>query len=479
MSEQNGHALTEKRVPTALTGALIELGTSDNARQVDGRRVDPFIPELSGRQALRTYDEMHKNDAVVRSVLFGIETLIRQTRWWVEPCGERYSEQKAAQFLDECMDDMSDTWNDTIADILSMLPFGWSYHEIVYKIRGGNVPDPRKRSKFTDGLIGWRKLPIRAQTTLHKWEFGADIMDDSVRGMWQLLDAAAPVFIPIEKSLLFKTHPANRQPEGQSMLRGAYRPWYFKRRMEEIEGIGIERELAGLPWLSAPEGLDIWDENDDDMKKLHAASISLIRAIRENKADGLLTPGGWDFKLVSSGGRRQIDVTQVIERYDRRIAMTMLADFLLIGHESVGSYALADAKTNLWAVSIGAIMDAVAAVFNRFAVPRLFELNPRFPQDKLPTLRHGDLETPDLTSLGEFIVKMVQAGILMPGPEIEDYVRSAANLPPGPTNEEREAYVTEEPQETEDVPDTNGTPVPAVRPGSRESADSQAQQSNR
>ncbi len=454
MPSQNGQVKT----PKALSGVLAELGQSTDERSIDGRRIDKFIPELSGRLALRTYEEMQQNDAVVRGVLFSIETLIRQTRWWVEPFSSSLTDQAAAQFLQECMDDMSDTWTDTIADILSMLPFGWSYHEVVYKIRGGASQDPKQRSKFNDRLIGWRKLPIRAQTSLHKWEFEQN--GDGLRGFWQMMNAAHPVFIPIEKALLFKTHPANRQPEGASMLRGAYRSWYFKRRMEEIEGIGIERELAGLPWLSAPEGLDIWDENDPEMRALHTASINLIRAIRENRADGLLTPGGWDFKLVASGGRRQIDVTQVIERNDRRMAMTMLADFILIGHESVGSYALAEAKTNMFAVSIGAVMDAIADVFNRYAVPRLFELNQKFPQENLPILRHGDLDQPDLKNLGDFITKMVQAGILAPGPEIEDYVRSAANLPPRTDLEEDDDYELEPPAALPSADDTELPEVP-------------------
>lgn len=35
------------------------------------------------------------------------------------------------------MNDMQDTWSDTISEILSFLTYGWSYHEIVYKVRAG------------------------------------------------------------------------------------------------------------------------------------------------------------------------------------------------------------------------------------------------------------------------------------------------------------------------------------------------------
>jgi hypothetical protein len=60
------------------------------------------------------------------------------------------------------------------------------------------------------------------------------------------------VFIPIEKMLLFRTTVQRNNPEGRSMLRTAYRPWRNKKRIEEIEGVGIERDLAGLPMARIP-----------------------------------------------------------------------------------------------------------------------------------------------------------------------------------------------------------------------------------
>jgi len=66
------------------------------------------------------------------------------------------------------MSDLSAPWSEFIAEVLSMLPFGWAYHEVVYKMRGGQTEDSKTRSRFSDGLIGWRKMPIRAQETLDR-----------------------------------------------------------------------------------------------------------------------------------------------------------------------------------------------------------------------------------------------------------------------------------------------------------------------
>ena len=129
-----------------------------------------------------------------------------------------------------------------------MLPFGYSVFEIVYKIRRGpNSRSPKFRSNFTDGLVGWRKIAMRAQDTISEWVIDED---GGIRGYYQ---NAAPnyetVFIPIEKSLLFRTEVNKNNPEGRSLLRNAYRSYYFLKRIQELEAIGIERELAGLPVL--------------------------------------------------------------------------------------------------------------------------------------------------------------------------------------------------------------------------------------
>lgn len=77
--------------------------------------------------------------------------------------------------------------------------------------------------------------------------------------------------------MLFRTESVKDNPEGRSILRNAYRSWYFKRRIQEIEAIGIERDLAGLPVIHAPERLEIWDSQDPDMVKINAALITMVK----------------------------------------------------------------------------------------------------------------------------------------------------------------------------------------------------------
>lgn len=382
------------------TPSFVELGVTGLNRW-GGYVYEEFLPDLRWPKSVKIYKEMSSNDPVIGAILFAAKQLIRAASWRVKRQGDSNVDYAAAEFLESCLDDMSTTWSNTIAEILSMLVYGWSYHEIVYKRRLGDNRDPKFRSKYDDGRIGWRKIAGRAQSSLSEWVFDRD---GSIKGMIQV---APPdykdVFIPIEKALLFRTEAEYDNPEGRSVLRNAYRPWYFKKRIEEIEGIGIERDLAGLPVLTPPDGLDIWNPQDPEAVRLRNTAEKLVTTIRRDQNEGVVLPFGWDLKLLSTGSRRQFDTNAIINRYDQRISITILADIVMLGAEKVGSFALSEVKKGLFAVALGTFLDSICDVFNRYAIPRLFAFNAFPGLKKLPELEHGEIETPDLTELARYI----------------------------------------------------------------------------
>ena len=338
-----------------------------------GMIFEEFLPELRGRRGVEVYREMENNDDVVGAILFAMEMLVRQVDWTVDPAGDSAKDKEAAEFVQSCMNDMQMTWIDTISEILSFLTYGWSYHEIVYKRRMGNTRDPRTRSKYTDGLIGWMKLPLRAQETLYQWEYDEN---DNLLGMTQMPPPTFGTYtIPINKALHFRTRSRKDNPEGRSILRNAYRPWFFKRRIQEIEGIGIERDLAGLPVIYAPPNLDIWDENNPDTANIRIGLETMVRNIRRDSMEGVVLPDGYKLELLSSGGTRQFDTNAIINRYDTRIAMTVLADFIFLGHEKSGSWSLSSNKTDMFALACGAFLDIICEKFNSQGIPALIDMN--------------------------------------------------------------------------------------------------------
>lgn len=394
---------------------------------------EEFLPELRGVKGVQAYTEMADNDATIGAILFAIEMLMRQCPFHVEPAGNSAKDKEAAEFIESCMDDMERTWADTLSEILSFLTYGWSYHEIVYKRRVGKTNDPRSNSKHDDGLIGWRKLPIRAQDTLYGWEY-ADGTDD-LTGMTQMPPPDyGRITIPLKNALHFRTRSKKDNPEGRSILRTAYRAYYFKKRLEEIEGYGMERDLAGFPVLYAPADTPIWDTDDPDMLKMLAQAERIVSSIRRDAREGLVLPGGengWKLELVTSGGKRQIDTNAIIDRYDKRIATSVLADFVMLGQQQVGSFALADSKTKIFALAIGTYLDIICEVFNNQAIPRLIDINGEHFKGitDYPKMEHGDIEEPDLQQFATFVKEMVGTGVIVPDDALEEEVRRIGKLP--------------------------------------------------
>lgn len=398
-------------------------------KRYGGTFYEEFLRELRGKKGIETYREMAENDDTIGAILFAVEMLIRQASWNVEPGGDTPKDKEAAEFVEQCMHDMQDTWTDTISEILSFLTYGWSFHEIVYKRRMGKTRDQKTRSKYNDGLIGWRKLPIRAQETLYQWEYDDE---DNLIAMTQLPPPNyGLITIPMDKAMLFRTKSRKGNPEGRSILRNAYRSWYFKRRIQEYEGIGIERDLAGLPVFTAPEDIAIWDEDNPDMVKLRTGMEAMVQKIRVDELAGIVKPHGFEFELLNSGGSKQFDTNAIIQRYDTGMAMTVLADFIFLGHQQVGSFALSSDKTELFSMAIGAYLDIICETFNSQGIPQLIDVNGSHFDGitDYPKLAHGDIENADIQKLAAYIKDMTGVGILVPDDGLEDYVREAAGLP--------------------------------------------------
>ena len=160
-------------------------------------------------------------------------------------------------------------------------------------------------------------------------------------------------------------------------------------------------------------------------------SEAIVTNIRRDSLEGIVMPFGWKLELLSTGGRRQFDTNAIIERYDTRIAMTVLADFVLLGHQDVGSFALSSNKTHMFAMAICSYLDIICEVFNSKAIPQLLAMNGDHfvGVTDFPTLTHGDVEDTDIGPLGDFLSKMTAAGLIVPDEEIEDYLREVSGLP--------------------------------------------------
>lgn len=417
-------------------GGKLDLGVIgySGLKQYDGQIDEEFHPRLKGAWGPKVYREMTDNSSAIGAIRYITKALVRHVEWWAEPADESNEAQEWAAFLEECLIDMSITFEDFISEVLSFLEYGWSYFETNYKLRKGKTTDPTTRSRYDDGRIGWRKLALRSQDTLDRWQFDKD---GGLRGMHQADPVTgARVFIPIEKAILFRTETTKGNPEGRSIYRNAVVDYFYLKRISEIEAIGIERDMTGLLTMEVP--IELLQQNAPaEVRALRTSLETMLSQLKRDEREFAMVPSelnregkptGYKLKLLSTGGARQINTAEVKLFYKTSILQSVVAQFIQLGMANVGSFALASSQTSLFAAALGAYIDTIAATFNQFGVGRLMDLN-GVPQELRPELVHGDLESPPLQEIGAYIQALATSGQLPDDEALQRKLLDFAKLP--------------------------------------------------
>lgn len=401
---------------------------------------EEFLQELHGDRGMKTYKEMSHNDATVSAILFAIDLLTRSSKWDVVAAEDSPEAEAEKEFVETVLSDMEMSWQEVVSEIRTAMTYGWAWFEIILKRRmGPDQRDPAKRSKYTDGKIGIRKLAIRSQTTLLNWKLSDD--GDILAMVQRPPNGYGEFEIPYDRSLLFRTTSRLNNPEGKSILRGAYESWYYLKHIRGYEAVGIERELAGLPVMYVPNAL--LKSTDAADRAVRTTYEKLIRDLRFNEQGGAMLPSDpfkdgdgklstkaqFELKLLTSGGQRTIDTVSVKAGYQRDIARSVLADFIMLGSDSAGSFAMSESKSNLFLRAIEVFNDQDAEVINRDLLPYLWRFNGKSPET-MPTVKPQPIAEADLDALGGFIERLTRAGAPMfPDDELENHLRSEAGLP--------------------------------------------------
>lgn len=437
---------------------------------------------LQGTRGVRAYREMAEGSPTIGALLFAFESLVRQAGYRVEPADESTEAEREATFVTECIEDMEGSWGETVADILSMIVYGYALLEVVYKQRTGPTWDTRS-SMYDDQRIGWARWSPRAQDTIVRWLF--DDEGRAVSAYQQAPPSYREVEIPLDKCLHFRVRARKNSPEGLSLLRNAYEPWYYWKHIARIEAIGIERDLAGLPVVRIPidviraggADLDTWDRVVTQLRRDEQAGLRLP-SDRDDHGQLL-----YDVSLLTTGGTRQVNTDPILARYERLMLRSVLADFLTQGDTGVGSYAQSVNRTDLYLMAVRALLDAVADVINAQGIRRLFAVN-NLDMTIAPRFVFNDVSRKDLTGFAQTLVSLIGAGVVDPGePDLKSHVYDVFDLPlPEETDEQAEDEsgtdgddADDDPVEDEDArpgPDrpTETTPRKAVEPDAIERA---------
>lgn len=425
------------RIPLSETGSI-------GLKQIDGQILEEARRELQYPCAAKTFKKMSM-DATIASGLNLFQMMMSRVKWYVNiPENASDDIKRKAEFLRQCQDDMEHTWYSFIKEAVSFYTYGFAPHEIVLRRRSFATG-----SRYDDNLVGIRKLPIRSQDTITKWEFSEDGRE--LLGMWQnpkgILDfyggfnggkasSLDEVYIRRSKLLLFTSDSTRGNPQGSSPLLKCYYAWKYRTKIEEHEAISLSRDLNGIPRFKIPA--EYLAENASPEKKAAAeAYMKIGRNVQANEQACVVVPSDrdekgnliFDFDLVSFEGTNRFDTNTIIGRYNAIILQSLWADILQMGQGSVGSHNLSEDKM---ALVIMAVEDKLSGMRETLKGLRdlLFKMNGWDLKGDLPYWDFEEVQKTDLDILSKAVQRYAATGAIEIDRDVLNITRTSIGAKP-------------------------------------------------
>ena len=404
--------------------------------------------ELNFPLSITTFKNMSYHSSI-NSALTLFDNIISKAQWKMNPPKDATeAEKEQCRIIESMMDDMEGTWIDFIHDVLSMNIYGFSVHEKVYRRRYNS-----NGSMYNDGIIGWRKLPIRAQETIQRFLF-SDTGNDIV-GVKQNLAyvydnynrfsarSSQEINLPSSKILLFRSGQHRGDPFGKSPLREAYLAWRFLTAIEDLEATGVSKDLNGLPVLSIPPQY-LSDDASPSQKAIKTYYENAMRNLQMNQQSAMILPNAYDpdtrqplfkLELLAVPSQKAYDSSKIKEYYKNLIVTSLFSEITSMGQSQVGSFAIGSLKNSMTGMAANAMIRSIAEVLNRDLIRQTYTLN-GWDVTRCGVLDYDGMEESDLESVSKAFQRYSSTGLLELDREVLNSVRNSLGIDELPSDME-------------------------------------------
>lgn len=412
------------------------------------------------------YDRMYRTDGDVRQVVSLVSNPMIAGTWSVDPFGGQEASDEDAAIAEQVRWALWDYMRpNLIGHLIEFLPLlfrsGFAPGEIVWAMT--DYPGSGKDDSLeieAKKLLAPKTIQVRLPRSVQRW---FQDKDGELTGIEQYLPSwrtassggsnlanhdwrtgdprtgttgggsgINTVTIERKNLVYYRIGAEGDNWEGQSLLRPAYKHWFYKDRIERLDAIAQEREAMGIPVMYMPPTAD-----PDQVADMEAA----LRDMRTNDVGYIMIPGmkagsgapegtGWLFEIMGydrTGSGR--DPGPSLEYHTQKIAAAFIAEFMRLGHGESGARATAQVQADPFQMSVEALVTQVEQVLNDAIVAPFVAYN--FAEVKNPPkLKMSLVDSTSLSQLADFVLKLTQVGALLPDQELEDFLRARADLPP-------------------------------------------------
>ena len=409
--------------------------------------------------ALRTYERMMRSDAQVRTAVRACKVPILGGEWFVDPASNEQNDLDAAEFAMYNFRSLAQPWTRLLEDILRFFEYGDSVFEKVWTPGTWAPHGPNRNSR---PVVLLKKLAYRPPVTISNFYYDENggplgvhhVAPIPVQPIGEQIGASGNpfnvaenpwgaassigygsgpyqqnVFIPIDKMVVFTYDQYGGDLVGNSILRTAYKHWYYKEYLYKIDGIQKERHGIGIPKITLPPGY-----NDAD--KAYAEELGMN--LRTDEQAFILQPPGWEVDFAELKGQ-PVNALQSAEHHNIMITLNVMVQFIIqamggsfgtsaSGGGGSGRGGGAAVSYDLFLKSLRYIGNYICDTFNLYVIPQMIDYNfnvKRYPQ--LKVRRIG--ENRDMQMFAVSMRNLVQSNVISVDDKTEAWVREELDMP--------------------------------------------------
>lgn len=358
---------------------------------------------------LQTYFDM-MNDAQIQAALGQFNGLLLGDGWQVKAAdvddADRDEAQRQADFIEYCFRNSQGSFDDNLLDALTAVPMGFSCQEIIWQEETGG--------KWT-GFITLKALKSIDPRTI-------EIQQDPYGNVLSLRQPSVAESLaepyPIEKFVLFTYLSPFCNPYGKSILRAAYKNWWFKDLASRLYVVYMKR--VGTP-------IHVGKYKRGATKDQQTELLAILAKLQDET--GIIVPEDTVLDLVSAVSGGHDAYLRCIEFHNQEIVKAILGQTLTSSEgQRVGSMALGKVHLDILRASLRISRGRLTETYNDQLIRRLVDYNFGLESRFYPTL---EIIPPQADSLGDYMDALYKASnlpITVVGDDDIDDIRKRLDL---------------------------------------------------
>lgn len=280
-----------------------------------------------------------------------------------------------------------------------------------------------------DGVITLKDVAPRAQLTISKWNVDRDGLIESV--VQSDPQTFKDITIPRAKLMYMVDDTLSDSPEGLGLFRHLVAPAQRLARYEQLEGIGYENDLRGMPVARGPftkmmEKVAAGELTQDQ----YNATLAPIKNFVQNhikvgnqgmlldsmvyeSADETGRPSAnkqWDIELMKGSATSFKENALAIERLNHELARVLGVEQLMLGSGTSGSFALSRDKTSSFFMLVDSALTEVLSTVQNDLLKPLWELN-GWDKKTMPKITIEAVKEADVAQIAGALRDLAVAGV--------------------------------------------------------------------